>query len=682
MSDRRDNGRGGVRYFLTGLFSRAFRARPKISIGKWAEREKVKIPAEESHAMPGDYRENVEPTATIIHKFLIDPRYSVFIGPKPSRMGMTLAAIIAIAYWLAHYTCDIIFCIDDQRQVKKFAKKRLIPLLRSVKALSDIMPESNRKLTNLVLWLKDVTLYLGGARSIADVTSVTAGLVIGDEVDQWKDFATGEASAFWHLLDRIMDVPGAKAIFFGKPRNESDLLWTQMMTGTRHQCFVPCPHCGFMQALKFENLRFEHCRMENGNFDIARVKRETYYVCASPECQQSECKGIVHERHKHEMLMRHEWRQTYFGDDPDYQLDPEKMSILPANQLYSLRPKLTWGNIASHFITARKEGGTALAHFFRTRFGEPERKAQAITKKEEILALSRFATVAALQQWWKTGDRTKVANADRKPYRHGQSPFKPAIVVMFSDVQTVLNEKKWVKLAFHKSGAAAIVDYGITMSFASLIPEADREVEVLDWEDTPEDERVNPVTAFCWIDEGGGEKNEISVREFCARPETEGRFFPCKGAGGIQIRQIVEEHKRKVTTPEGDEIEITAYHFSHDAFATELVYNRIKKHEATLMAIAQGVQPEHQPLWCPEFPDDQFVMEMCSERLVQKRIRGRTVWIWEKSGKRINDFSDGVKGCFAMWHDVKSEYMDPGSETEADSPDAGHQRQREYELHH
>lgn len=691
MSDRGAGQRAGIRSFLAGLFTRALRSRPKISIGKWAEAVRLNIPAEESHALPGPYREDAEPVATIVHKFLLDPRYRVFIGPKPSRMGYTLAAIVGIAYWLAHYTCDIIFAIDDQRQVKKFAKKRLIPLLRSVKALADIMPQSSRALTNLVLWLRGATLHLAGARSISDVTSITAGLVIGDEVDQWRDFASGEASAFWHLLDRIMDVPGAKAVFFGKPRNEADILWTQFLTGTRHQCFVPCPFCGLMQPLKWDNLKFDHCQLENGNYDIERVKREIYYLCASPACQQSETQGKIPELYKEQMISRHEWRQTYFGDDPDYQLDPTKMSIVPTSQLYSIRPELTWGNIAAHFLTARREGGTALAHFFRTRFGEPERKAQAVTKKEEVKSLARFATLAALRKWWEESRavaedldkaRALLASVDRRPYLHGHCPFAPLVVLMFCDVQTVLNEKKWVKMAFAASGEGAVIDYGIFRSFEQLIAEADKPVKVDDWGDTPQVDRADPVAMFVWIDEGGSnnssDRNEILVREFCARPETVGRFFPSKGAGGLQIKNAVEEHTRKTNDPDGFEVEIIAYHFSHDVFASELFYGRIKKQDEILLAIAQGLRPEFPPLWIPAFPDDQFVLEMCSEVLVKKRIRGRWNYVWEKVGKRTNDFPDGVKGCLAMWHHIKPELLGiPREEPSEDTAPRG----RDYVLH-
>lgn len=666
-----------VRAWLVGICRRAFRARPSISIGGWAEGENLTIPAEESHGSPGPYRENTEPVANVIHKFLLDPRYKVFIGLKPSRMGFTLAVLVAIAYWIAHFASNIIYCIDDQKQAKKLSRTRLIPLLQSIRGLKEFLPTNKKKLTALALYLKGITLHLAGAKSISDVTSITAGLVVGDEVDQWADFASGEASAYHHLLDRVMDVPGGKACFFGKPRNETDILWTEYLTGTRHKCFVPCPHCGHMQTLNFDNLKFDHLQREDGNFDLLRMKREVYYLCASPECQRGAHQGRIHEYHKHRMLAALDWRQTYFGEDPDYQLDPEKMSV-SVNQLYSLRPELTWGNIASHFVKARKQGGAALAHYFRTRFGEPERKAQAITKKEEILKLQHYVSAEKLRAWWREGREThSLDTCPRTGYKHGHCPFAPAAVLMFCDVQTVLNEKKAVKMAFSPSGEAVVIDYKVFMSFNQLIAFADEPVVVDDWGDTPKDEQVDPVVESVWIDEGGGDKNEVAVREFCVREDTMGRFFPSKGAGGEQIKQVVEEKTRIVTDRDGVDHELPAYHFSHNTFASELFYRRIKKHDEILMAIAQELDPEAQPIWIPKHPDDQFVAEMTAEHLIKKRVRGRWDYVWEKTGKRINDFPDGVKGCLAMWHFIKGDYADVSGEYDAPPVDDDEEEEAE-----
>ena len=648
MSARRPSP---VRGFLVELFSRAFRARPKTRVSDWAQSEKLMIPPEESHSAAGPYRADFEPCATIVHDFAVDPRYDELIMLKPSRMGITLAAIVLMAWWLEHFVQNIIFCIDNSKKVAEFGRTKIVPVLKSIRSLRSILPESDRKLTKQTLFLSGRKVHLAGAGSISDVTGIGAGLVIGDEGDQWKEFASGEANALEHLRDRVMDVPGSKLIFFGKPKNEDDILWPEFLTGTRHKCFVPCPHCGHMQTLDWPQLKFDHCRDEDGAFDLNRVACETYYECISPACQQTEPhRGRIEEHHKPWMLQHREWRQTNFGQD-EQKPEPRKMSA-HISHLYAVRPKLTWASMSLHFIRAQKRGGSALAHFFRTRLGEPQRLTQSIVKKDELLKL-------------------------QGTYRHGTCPWRPSVVLMFCDVQ--LHEKKWVKCAFRGTGECAVIDYGIFLTYGELIPEADRLVEIGDWGDTPEAERELPRTAFVWIDEGDGNNSAKDVRDFCAREDTYGRFFPAKGAGGRQINHIVQESPREVTVswhPAG-KVEFFAYHFSHNSFATELYQQRIKKHDEIVLALAQGLSPIAQRLWLPRAPDEQFLGELCAECLIQKRIRGRLEWIWD-TGNKQNDFGDGVKGCLAMWYFVRGDYMDVEDTPPPD--ETGKPKERDYEL--
>jgi phage terminase large subunit GpA-like protein len=62
--------------------------------------------------------------------------------------------------------------------------------------------------------------------------------------------------------------------------------------------FVPCPHCGEMQWLRFERLRWEKGQPET-----------THYICAP-------CDGRIGEHHKTAMLAAGEWRPTAQAQDP------------------------------------------------------------------------------------------------------------------------------------------------------------------------------------------------------------------------------------------------------------------------------------------------------------------------------------------------------------------------------
>jgi phage terminase large subunit GpA-like protein len=634
--------------WLQGLMAQAFKPRPKGGIAKWAT-ENVILSAEESSGAAGPYRPDLEPWSTILFDFAEDPRYDELFVLKPSRMGFTLAFFVVMLWWLAHFSTNIIFCIDNAKEVKKISRKRIIPLIKSVRCLGDVLPAQERAMTTETLFLKGRTVFMAGAQSVSQVTNKTASLIGADEVDQYEEFASGEANALEHLRDRVMDVPNSKGIYGGKPRNEEDILWQEYKTGTRHKLFVPCPHCGTMQTLEWKQVKFDHCRDAEGGYDLERVANDTYYQCLSLECSQTEPHfGRIEERAKSKMLAGRQWRQTNFGQDED-KPEPRKMSV-HINQLYSPRPKLTWGNIALHFIKANKKKGRYLAHFWRTRMGEPYREKQTVTKSDDVRKLSI-----------KSG------------YKHNQSPIVPCYYAMQVDVQ--IDVKKWTKMAFAEDGTGYIVDYGQCLAFEDLYLEAEKPLEVLNWGgQTPEEIRVEHM----WIDEGDGANSMKDVRDFCARPESRGWVFPCKGAGGVQIRGVVDERDREV-----DGYKFKAYHVSHDAFATELYLQRIGKHEEIVAALevksktGRAIEIPAPRLYLMEGPDEEFIEELCQEKRVLKKVRGRLRWVWaDPVGD--NDFGDCVKYGLAMWYVMRAAFLS-GEGEEEDSSESP--RQRDYTLH-
>lgn len=80
---------------LTGMLSAVFRPRSKEGASKWARRE-VSLSSDESPGAPGNYNPDLEPAAELVLDFATDPEYDELFFLKPSRMGFTLAALIAM----------------------------------------------------------------------------------------------------------------------------------------------------------------------------------------------------------------------------------------------------------------------------------------------------------------------------------------------------------------------------------------------------------------------------------------------------------------------------------------------------------------------------------------------------------------------------------------------------------
>ena len=48
---------------------------------------------------------------------------------------------------------------------------------------------------------------------------------------------------------------------------------------------VTCPKCGTAQTLKFENIKWPNCKLDDGSYDLDRIEREAFYQCDNAECQ-------------------------------------------------------------------------------------------------------------------------------------------------------------------------------------------------------------------------------------------------------------------------------------------------------------------------------------------------------------------------------------------------------------
>lgn len=212
---------------------------------------------------------------------------------------------------------------------------------------------------------------------------------------------------------------------------------------------------------------------------------------------------------------------------------------------------------------------------------------------------------------------------------------------MASDVQE--DVKKWVKVAFMPDGECFVVDYGACLSYDELLLEADKPVIIDDWGDTPEEDRKDPVVFLGLIDEGHDQKG---VRDFCQRSDD--RFYPVKGRGGIQVKDVVEE---KTNFTHNDE-PIVVYFCSDDDFKAELYLMRIGKFHEIEKAHKAGQKHPIPRLWFPRKPNPEFIAELCAEKREQVMKRGRLVWAWVDPTDP-NDWGDALKYCFVDWYLIK-----------------------------
>jgi len=183
------------------------------------------------------------------------------------------------------------------RPSKRNSRQRIDPLIEESPALKErVRPARARDSGNTQL-SKDFpggVLVMTGANSAVGLRSMPARYVFLDEVDAYPASVDEEGDPVGLAEARSLTFAHRRKVFLvstptirGVSRIEREY-----EASDQRRFFVPCPHCGAMQWLKFERLRWE------------KGKPET----AAYHCDA--CDERIEEHHKPAMLAAGEWRAT------------------------------------------------------------------------------------------------------------------------------------------------------------------------------------------------------------------------------------------------------------------------------------------------------------------------------------------------------------------------------------
>lgn len=622
-----------------------FRARPTEKLVDWARRN-IELSTKESGDFPGKYDPDLNPLPTILFEVYQSGQYNRFVFKKSSQSGVTLVCLILICWYITYGNRNFLYVIDKLDEMRRISKERLQPMIKRCSGiLSRITPDPD-DLTNLTLSFKGLVGYLCGSNSLGGLANKSIGLAVFDETDTYKNRAAVSVGS-----ERGKKQTSFSRIELSKPEDEEGHICTEYLKGSRHRPFFACPHCGTMQTVEWERIIYSDCKDLLGAWDYDLMNRGIYLRCVNGECNthaagayarskgwpgaggvvDEPSGGRIHENWKPFMIANREWRATNDGSDGIKPI-PGLFSC-QLDDLMSTFPTAAWPLLVQEWLEAL-EGGDE--------------------EKMKTFVRGRLA------RGWKHKE-IKVDSSDifrmKKPYKRGQCPVEPAIVLMACDVQQIV--RKWVKVAFTLNGDCYVVDWGECFSFAELVNIADEPVEVLKWnDDTPPERRVNPVVHRGLVDEGF---IQTDVREFCVETrmgvDEKGlpvyRFSSVWGQSGMRMKSA-----RDIVYPGADGLPnvvckgwpMWAYRFSDDNFKHELYNNRIGGYKEWEAAIREGKTPPAKPrLWFPVCieQDRGFVNELCQERF-QFDEKSRT-WGWVEPEDK-NDFGDALKMCHVAWY--------------------------------
>jgi phage terminase large subunit GpA-like protein len=284
------------------VWRRGIRPDPDLTVSQWADAHR-KLSSRAS-AEPGQYRTSRTPYLRAIMDALSPGHPAQRITfMKAAQVGATEAGNNWIGFVIHHAPGPMLAVLPTVEMAKRTSRGRIDPLIEDSPALKErVQPARSRDAGNSMLSKEfpGGILVLTGANSATGLRSMPARYVFLDEVDAYPASADEEGDPVTLAEARTTTFAHRRKVFMVSTPTIRGLsrIEREFEASDQRRYFVPCPHCGAMQWLQFERLRW------------AKGQPETVaYHCEA-------CDKPIAEHHKTQMLERGEWRGTAVSDNP------------------------------------------------------------------------------------------------------------------------------------------------------------------------------------------------------------------------------------------------------------------------------------------------------------------------------------------------------------------------------
>lgn len=333
-----------IKSFWDGL-----RPEPRLTVSEWADQHRYL--SSEASAEPGPWRTSRVPYLREVMDCLsaTSPVEEVVVM-KGAQIGFTEAGCNWIGYVIDQAPGAMLSVMPTDETMERNSKVRIDPMIEASPRLKEKIGSRKSKSGSNNTKFKSFPggqLIMTGANSAASLSSLPIRYLFLDELDRFPRDVDNEGSPMKLAEKRTATYSRRKIFKISTPTIDGQSAISDEFENTdQRRYFVPCPHCGHMQHLQFENLKWDQGRHEG-----------VMYFC-------EDCGAGIAERYKPKMLASGEWRAT----NPDKASATKRGYHLSA--LYSPLGWYSWAKVAKDHEDS--ENDVALRKtFVNTVLGEP-----------------------------------------------------------------------------------------------------------------------------------------------------------------------------------------------------------------------------------------------------------------------------------------------------------------------
>ena len=349
--------------FLDGL-----RPDPIMTVSEWADENRVLSKVASSEY--GKWRTSRTPYLKDIMDALsshISYQKVVFI--KGSQVGGTEAGNNWVGYIIDNSPAPTLLVMPTEAQFKKNSKTRIDPMIEASPRLRDKVNTAESKMGKNTIDQKNFiggVLFIVGANSPVGLSSTPIKNIFCDEIDRYPMDVNGEGSPTDLAEARTRTFSNRKIFLVSTPTvKDASAIELEFLKTDQRYYEVPCPYCGAMHVLQFENLMWDE-----------GAPHTAYMRC--PECE-----GKITERHKTEIFANGQWT-AYAPDNVS-----AKTIGFHLSSFYSPQGWFSWADIADSYEKSKKSP-EKMKVFVNTILGETYEEAGETMKWEEIYNKSRM----------------------------------------------------------------------------------------------------------------------------------------------------------------------------------------------------------------------------------------------------------------------------------------------------
>lgn len=555
------SGRNKQREKTARLFRRVVREclapKENITVSEWAEKYRV---LDEGSSISGRWSNAVTPYLVEIMDTINDPYIREVYLCKASQLGGTEALLNMLLYIADKEPAPTMIVYPSDDLAKDISTDRIKPAIRLIPGLRSKFQENSSK--ELKLNFKNMKIYLRGSNSPGKLSSKPIKYLFFDEIDKMGGASKKEASPYNLAKERLKTYKSQSKLFAcSTPTIKLNYIWNlhDNADEVRHY-FVPCPHCGEMQELKFNQIKYiEDPEKKMSPYERARTAK---YICPACGC-------IITDSQKPDMLRHGEWRAVKKRG-----VGRPKTVGFWINSLYSIF--VTWADAAEEFIKS-KGNPEELQNFVNSWLAEPWEDTDLSANEKTVLEKQTELPEFIVPEWAMllTGgvdiQETSVywtirawgKNMTSQNIAHGQ-------VATLRQIEEIMNNRYYTK----EDGSKMVVD-------------------------------------LCLIDSGN---DADTVYSFCIGRED--WAMPCKGAS----HAMLSTYKISIIDKAGSKAKGRPLVIVDGGKYKEMIYARIGRSSTGELSGAYMTHADTDAEYARQLTSEQRIMERSNGRIVFKWV--------------------------------------------------------------